>query len=137
MNKFIVLTCLILIVGCKPKTQSRPQYRDISVGMAHNLILQQQGNHSFTILDVRTPEEFATGHIDGAINIDYINNKEELLNLPKDKTYLIYCASGNRSRKSALYLKSQGHSSLFNMSGGIKSWVETFNTYVPSPLNER
>ena len=55
--------------------------------MAHNLILQQDGNSNFVIIDVRTTDEYDSGHIEDAINIDYLNNKDDLLTLDK-KTYL-------------------------------------------------
>ena len=104
--------------------------------MAHNLILQQDGNSTFTILDVRTVDEFNNGHIKGAKNIDYLHNKKKLLNLKKNHTYLVYCASGRRSLLASEYMNQFGFTSVFNMSGGIQEWQETFNTLTPSPYNE-
>jgi rhodanese-related sulfurtransferase len=63
------------------------------------LITNNVGNTNFVILDVRTPTEFATGHIKSAININYYSTtfQDELAVLDRNKTYLVYCGSGMRS----------------------------------------
>ena len=105
------------------KTNKTPlSAQTIQVGMAHNLILQQNDNENFKILDVRTVEEFNNGHILNAIHRDIVNDKASLLNLDKDKTYLIYCHSGRRSQHALDYLKENGFKRLFNMDGGIVEW---------------
>ena len=76
-----------------------------------------------TILDVRTPEEFAAGYIPGAINVD-LNGpdfKGEVGKLPKDGEYAVYCRSGNRSRSAADILARAGFTQLYDL-GGIMQW---------------
>jgi rhodanese-related sulfurtransferase len=76
------------------------------------------------ILDVRTADEYAGGHIPNAINIDvnragFLYEADE--KLPKDKTIAVYCQGGVRSRKAASLLSDNGYKVL-NLSGGIKEW---------------
>ncbi len=79
---------------------------------------------SVTILDVRTPAEFMTGHIAGAINIDFQSTQfaSEIANLDKTKTYAVYCRSGNRSAQATDQMAKAGFTSLFNLNGGIIDW---------------
>lgn len=76
------------------------------------------------ILDVRTPREFAGGHLKNAQNIDFYapNFKERIAELPKDKPYLIYCASGGRSAKGMRQMQEMGFEQLYNMNGGVGAW---------------
>jgi len=69
---------------------------DITAEEAFNLIQANQQNPDFVIIDVRTPEEFAQGHIDNAINIDYYSNtfSDEIEALDRNLTYLIYYIAG-------------------------------------------
>lgn len=71
------------------------------------------------VLDVRTPEEYADGHIEGSLNID-VNNKDfakKITALNKDDTYKIYCRSGRRSGKALDQMKSMGFKDLENLGG--------------------
>ena len=76
------------------------------------------------VLDVRTPEEYASGYIGNAINIDYYKPsfKDEIKKLDKDKTYFVYCLSGGRSGAAATYMRSNGFTHVIDMKGGILSW---------------
>ncbi|MDF2158215.1 rhodanese-like domain-containing protein [Algoriphagus sp. CAU 1675] len=101
--------------------QSKPKnYEDIPVGEFHELMLQPDT----VILDVRTPGEFASGKIRGARNIDIMSRDfvNQVKNLPKDKTYLIYCRSGNRSGQACEIMADLGFEKLKNMAGGIMRW---------------
>ncbi len=100
------------------------QNRDISVSDAYELIQKKRGDKNFIILDVRTPREFHGGYIDGAININYFENdfKDRLEVLDKDKTYLVYCRSGRRSKKTQNIMERLGFKSVYNMAGGILQW---------------
>ncbi|CAN5530012.1 hypothetical protein BH10BAC5_BH10BAC5_04940 [soil metagenome] len=77
-----------------------------------------------TILDVRTPQEYAEGHIKDAVNIDFYdpNFKNSLAKLDKNKTYLVYCRSGNRSVKASKILNDLEVHSIYNLKGGIEDW---------------
>lgn len=78
------------------------------------------------ILDVRTADEYAEGHIKGAILID--QNKSDFVEqvkakLPTDKTIAIYCRSGRRSANAANLLAKEGYK-LVNLKGGILAWIK-------------
>lgn len=74
---------------------------------AYTLIQKNMNNKKFVILDVRTPEEFASEHIEKAVNLDYYsgNFKNDLDQLNKSSAYLIYCRSGNRSGSTLNIMK--------------------------------
>ena len=76
------------------------------------------------ILDVRTSEEYAEGHIPGSVLIDV--KKEDfashLGNLDKSKRYLIYCRSGKRSAKALGIMQEKGFSDVYHLKGGIQKW---------------
>lgn len=79
------------------------------------------------LLDVRTPEEFAEGHLDGALNIDVKNPDfaEQIRQLDTSKTYFVYCRSGRRSITACDTLLSSGFVKLYELDGGILSWQES------------
>ena len=76
-------------------------------------------------LDVRTPGEFMTGHIAGAINIDVeaTTFDSEIAKLDKTKTYAVYCHSGRRSGIATESMAKAGFTSLFNLSNGVADWI--------------
>ncbi len=76
------------------------------------------------IIDVRTPEEFAEGHIKGAHLVDIASPdfKKNLAALDPAKTYLVHCASGGRSTRSLSILKQLGFQSILHLDGGFNSW---------------
>lgn len=98
--------------------------KTISPKEASDLITKHKNNADFIILDVRTPREFKSGHIEKAILLDYYSKMytEELKRLDKTKTYLIYCRSGNRSGKTLNLIKNMGFSRVYNMDKGINGW---------------
>lgn len=79
---------------------------------------------SAVILDVRTSGEFKQEAIKGAINIDIMDNafNQKIAQLDKNKTYLVYCRSGNRSGSACEMMSKIGIENLYNLSGGMMSW---------------
>jgi rhodanese-related sulfurtransferase len=98
--------------------------KDISTQEAFALIQSNEGKVDFAIIDVRTPEEFASGHLKNAINLNYNseNFSGELSNLDKAKTYLIYCKGGGRSSSALAIMKELNFMTVYNMLGGITQW---------------
>ena len=131
----LLVTAVILTVGCiqappkinadiTPLEAPTQIIADITTEEAFTLIQDHQGNPDFVILDVRTPEEFAQGHIENASNLDYLSEtfRDELNNLDKDKTYLVYCGSGGRSAGALAIMAELGFMEAYNMLGGISQW---------------
>ena len=80
----------------------------------------------YTVIDVRTKEEYDAGHIKGALNFDYYNDdfeeKIESQFKDKNKPYILYCRSGMRSLYSAQILEDLGYTDVTNMKGGFLAW---------------
>jgi rhodanese-related sulfurtransferase len=92
--------------------------------VAYSMIQKNKDNKDFVLIDVRTSGEFAEGHIEGAININYNSPgfTAELDTLDKKKTYLIYCRTGNRSSDSAEIMVRLGFENIYRIAGDIVAW---------------
>lgn len=97
---------------------------DVTVGDARTLIQERAGRPDFVILDVRTPGEFADGHVAGAVNMDVQapDFEARLRPLDRAKTYLVYCRTGNRSRGAIQAMERLGFRTVFHMTEGIVGW---------------
>jgi phage shock protein E len=81
-------------------------------------------NQKVQLIDVRTPAEFASGHLKNAQNINYASDNfpEEMAKLDKTKAVYIYCAAGGRSGKAVPVLEQLGFKQIFDLEGGINAW---------------
>lgn len=81
---------------------------------------------SLIVLDVRTPEEFAQGHVPGAINIPYTHLPARISELPSaaDKDIVVYCATGVRAERAASRFKENGFKRLLHLDGDMNKWLE-------------
>ena len=97
---------------------------NISVTKAFEMISENLESPNFVILDVRTPEEYHSGHIKNSVLIDYRSDsfEKEINKLDKNKTYLIYCRTGGRSSSALNMMKELGFDNVYNMLGGIILW---------------
>lgn len=77
-----------------------------------------------TLLDLRTPQEVQDGHLVGATNLDFLDEDflEKIEQLDKSKTYLLYCRTGNKTRKAGAAMKKAGFKKVIMLDGGITSW---------------
>jgi rhodanese-related sulfurtransferase len=91
---------------------------------AHEMIRQNRGNPDFVLIDIRTPEEFLSGYIEGATNINYHDSDfvEKLDKLDKSKTYLIYCRTGRRSSDAINVMKRLKFQEVYRILGDIVRW---------------
>ena len=113
------ITISMSVISC-----SGPAIKRITAQEAFDLIQENEGNRNFVITDVRTPEEFADGHLDNALNINLNSGtfSTDINKLDKDNTYLIYCRSGNRSAQAAAVMEDLGFMEIYDM-GGITDWT--------------
>lgn len=83
--------------------------------------LDQAGKPGVVTLDVRTPAEYAAGHVSGAVNVDVESSTfdQQLAQLDKATTYTVYCRSGNRSKVASGKMADAGFSSVYNLAGGL------------------
>ena len=128
MKKLLVLVLLplmlVIFASCtqaeKENTRETTDYLNISAQEAKKIMDSETG---YVILDVRTEEEFAEGHIPGAILIpDYeIETKAEQILTDKNQLILVYCRSGRRSKIASEALVSLGYTNIREF-GGIIDW---------------
>jgi rhodanese-related sulfurtransferase len=91
---------------------------------AYELIKKNKGNTNFVIIDIRTPEEFDSGYIEGAVNINYYSATfvDDLHGLDKTKTYLVYCRTGRRTADAVSIMARQGFGQIYRIKGDIIKW---------------
>lgn len=129
---FCLLTALI-VTSC---TESVPNQQTVTAAgktvtvqilepkEVNMLIQKNKGNPDFAIIDVRTPEEFDSGHIEGAININYHSDNfvATLEKLDKNKLYLVYCRTGRRSADTVSLMVRLGFTNILRFAGDIVRW---------------
>jgi len=140
----ILTLALLLVSGCAPEvtapqpvppdtsgtapppTQTLAVYKLVSPAEAMVLITVRSGNPPFVVLDVRTPEEYDEGHIEGAVLRD-VNGEDfeaAIGDYPRDGRYVVYCRSGVRSRTATRVMQSLGFTDIYEIEGGINAWKE-------------
>ncbi len=123
---FAMFCSIIGLTGCSDTTNTSNtvsdsiSYQQVPAEEAANIM---QSETNYIILDVRTAEEFADGHIPGAINIpNETIGTETIEQLPdKEQLILVYCRSGNRSKQAAEKLVNLGYTNIVEF-GGINDW---------------
>ena len=110
----------MLLSSCASAEGSSSGYRQISTDKAVEMMRDEQ---DYIILDVRRPDEYAEGHIPGAINVPNEDiGTAELPELPdKSQLILVYCRSGRRSKEAAEKLVKLGYTNIVEF-GGILDW---------------
>ncbi|MEY2850851.1 MAG: hypothetical protein RJA96_722 [Actinomycetota bacterium] len=118
MKKLIALIgSILLLAGCSSSSSAV----DLSVTDFSSKVAEA----GVITLDVRTPGEFAEGHIEGAQLIDFQsgNFENEISSLDKNATYAVYCRSGNRSGKAVKVMHDAGFHNVYNLNGGVIDWA--------------
>ena len=120
MTKKLLLSLVIIFAALIQMTaQTIKQLNSVEIQQ----ILSK--NKQIVILDVRTPQEFASGHLKGALNIDIY--KEDFYSridkLNKKTSYLIYCRTHNRSDVTVKYMNQKGFETVFQMMDGFPGWA--------------
>lgn len=95
---------------------------DVGVTMAAKMVQEKK----VTIVDVRTPDEFKDGHIEGAQNISVAAEDFEakLAALDKSQPVLVHCQAGGRSKRSLETFKRLGFSNIYHLKDGFSGWEE-------------
>jgi rhodanese-related sulfurtransferase len=125
---------VLALSGCSSKVASnRPTINKVvNAAEANTLMTQNQGLKDFVILDVRTAEEFASGHLANAINIDIYKAdfKTKISELDRNYKYLVYCRTGSRSAQAAGVMNDLGFKEIYDLGGGITRWIQENNPVV-------
>jgi rhodanese-related sulfurtransferase len=118
MKKVIALIgSVLLLSGCSSSSGA------IDLGVSE--FSAKVAEAAVITVDVRTPGEFMTGHIQGAQNIDFEsgNFENEISSLDKNGTYAVYCRSGNRSGQAVKVMHDAGFHNVYNLNGGVIDWA--------------
>ena len=121
MKKLIpILLSALMFTGCASSNNQTKTYRQISMDETVTMMAQETG---YIILDVRRADEYAAGHIPGAINVANENiSTDEIPELPdKNQLIMVYCRSGRRSKEAAEKLVKLGYTNIVEF-GGILDW---------------
>lgn len=115
---FLMIASFLVLASC----QSQNETREIS--SVNDVSKIDFTDENVVLLDVRTPEEFQEGNIPNAVNIDF--NSEEfdslIQDLDREKTYYVYCHSGNRSTKACSKLEEAGFKNVVNLKDGYSEY---------------
>ncbi|MDD7304549.1 MAG: rhodanese-like domain-containing protein [Bacteroidaceae bacterium] len=119
MKHFFLTLCATL--GLTAACTARENIKSVNTDVFGKLITEDT---TAVVLDVRTAEEFAAGHINSALNIDYLQEekfKNSIKALDKERTYYVYCRSGRRSYNAAVLMQGIGLR-VVNLNGGFIAW---------------
>ncbi len=128
-----VMVASFVLVGRGGQPQEPPKPTVVSQIMekvtpseARDMLERNLDNPNFALVDVRTPEEYAEGHIENSSLVDYQSQTfiSQMDGLDRGKTYLIYCRTGNRSAKTQDVMRQLGFREVYDMTGGIVQWME-------------
>ena len=105
----IILSISFLFIAC-----SNRGYKNLNIGKAIKLV---NSSTNLIILDVRTREEYLAGNIPNSINVDVLSQdfKSKIDMLDKNKEYLVYCRSGNRSAIASSIMSTNGFLNIYNL----------------------
>lgn len=126
MLKIIKFAIYLIVMTTCAMQASDSTGNDNIVSVSASEFEKQIRSDSVQLVDVRTPQEYAEGHIDGALNINVQSDDfKELaqIELSKDSTVLVYCRSGRRSLDAAEILTGLGYK-VVNLKGGVIEWKE-------------
>ena len=120
--KIKVLSLMFLLLGftsCLKNQADGVQVLDVAT------YEKKMAEPEVQLVDVRTPEEFNEGHIENAVNINFMSDDFDanVANLDKEKTVMVYCKAGGRSAKAAARLKELGFKAITDLEGGISNWT--------------
>lgn len=89
------------------------------IDIAGTKALQEKGAKIF---DIRDPQSFSNGHIDGAVHLSNDNIQQLITETPTDSSVVIYCYHGISSQQAAQYFVAQGFEDVYSMDGGFEAW---------------
>lgn len=131
MKTTIKLTLLVFVtlLGISCNTKSQSQSDSITVVTPTEF---KEKSVNQTIIDIRTPQEFSEGHIEGAVNINYFDNNflDQIAKYEKNQPIFIYCRSGNRTTAASKKIADFGFTKIYDLEGGILYWMKNNNEVI-------
>lgn len=125
LKLMLLVIVTVLGISCNTKSQS-----DTIKVLTPTEFKTKSANQ--TIIDIRTPQEFNQGHIEGAININYYNRNfiDQIAKYDKNQPIFIYCRSGNRTSSASKKAADFGFKEIYDLEGGILYWIKNNNETV-------
>jgi rhodanese-related sulfurtransferase len=124
MKNTLVLFVLLFLIGTKgfAQTAVTDSIQVLSIPQFEKMAAKKKSK----IIDVRTPEEVAEGHLAGATTVNFLSPDftSQVAGLNKKGTYLLYCRSGSRTRKAADAMQKMGFKNVYMLEGGITAWKD-------------
>ena len=130
MKRRLAIPFLVAALFAGLSLAKEPEKKDgvthVDAKGAAKLLSEKDEKKKPVILDIRTPEEFQEGHLEGAKNIDFKADdfSEKIAKLDRDKPYVVHCRSGGRSGQSLETFKKLGFKNIIHLDGGILGWQE-------------
>ena len=129
VRRFRLTAILVTMLVCLPSGMPGAQdagLTAISPRQFKTMLDRHKDAGDIIVLDIRTPKEFAGGHIEGAVLLDYYSRDfvDRLKKLDRQQTYLIYCRSGNRTGKSLEIFEKLGFARVYHLETGLIGWVQ-------------
>ncbi len=120
---FVMLWVSLVSCGQQQNEKSKDQNAASKISLISPEELNKV-NTDILLIDVRTPEEYASGHLENSVNIDYKagNFKELIAELDTNQDVYVYCKVGGRSNNSAKMMKKMGFKKIYDLEGGIRNW---------------
>jgi phage shock protein E len=132
MNRYaksgIFLILFLIIIGAMISYHSSTQVSQSTASGISSvepaLFATKAAETNRRLIDIRTPEEFVVGHLEGAENIDFYTTdfKQRIAALDRDAPYALYCRSGNRTSHALAIMRSLGFTNVVELQGGILAW---------------
>tara|TARA_A100001234_G_scaffold36577_1_gene28762 strand:- start:88 stop:477 length:390 start_codon:yes stop_codon:yes gene_type:complete len=121
----IIFFSLLLVYSCQI-------FESTEINMISDTQFTEIQDTDYILVDVRTLEEYESGHIQDAIHFDFYSEsfQNDILSLDKSSSIILYCRTQNRSTKTANYLIENGYKEIIVLVGGITSWVKKGNDLV-------
>ena len=116
-----------------------PDYGLISPEQAATVLRVLAEEPDFVLLDIRTAPEIAGSHISGAVALDFDSPtfQDNLAELEREITYLIYCRTGNRTGQTMRSMEALGFEKVFDLDGGIRAWMNRGYPVCTGSLDEK
>lgn len=127
MNYKIKMSFVAMLLLFLAACNSKPALNEEEKAAIHEVTAAEFKEKSVNqvLVDIRTPQEFNQGHIEGAVNINYFDPGflAEMEKFDKTKPLFLYCRSGNRTTSAAAKLSKLGFENIYDLQGGISNWA--------------
>ena len=125
-NIFFAATMALGFASCSQTNTGNSAEGGVADHVNVATFAQFEQNADAQLLDVRTAQEYAEGHIEGSVNIDIFSADfdQQVQQLDKSKPVYVYCRSGRRSANAMARMKDAGFTEIHNLQGGIMAWQQ-------------